>query len=259
MKFDDLDKKMRVFETASDHCVLPGVFMVARIDGRSFSRLTKDTHAFEAPFDVRFRDLMAATTEHLMDCGFQVIYGYTQSDEISLLFAREESTFRRKTRKYNSVLAGEASARFALLLGAHACFDCRICELPNPKLVVDYFRWRSEDAHRNALNAHCYWMLRKKGLDLNAATGRLVGMTTSAKNELLFENGTNFFDLPLWQKRGIGIYWETCEHTGINPLTGGSAVAKRRRLHREMDLPMREHYGLWVEQLLNAADPTRQS
>ncbi|MGH7456108.1 MAG: tRNA(His) guanylyltransferase Thg1 family protein, partial [bacterium] len=85
MKFDDLDAKMRVFETAHDHCVLPGIHIVARLDGRGFTRLTKEVHHFEAPFDERFRDLMLATTEHLMDCGFRMLYGYTQSDEISLL------------------------------------------------------------------------------------------------------------------------------------------------------------------------------
>ena len=34
MKFDDLDAKMRRFEAAHDHCVLPGIFMVAGIDWR---------------------------------------------------------------------------------------------------------------------------------------------------------------------------------------------------------------------------------
>lgn len=53
MKFDELDKKMRVFETAADYCVLPGIFMVARLDGRSFTRLTKEVCQFEAPFDER--------------------------------------------------------------------------------------------------------------------------------------------------------------------------------------------------------------
>ena len=89
MKFEELDDRMRVFETAHDHCVLPGMFMVARLDGRSFTRLTKELHAFDAPFDERVRDLMVATTEHVMDCGFRVVYGFTQSDEISLLFARD--------------------------------------------------------------------------------------------------------------------------------------------------------------------------
>jgi tRNA(His) guanylyltransferase len=49
MKFDDLDKKMRVFETAHDTFVQPEVFIVARIDGRGFTRLTKEVHKFEAP------------------------------------------------------------------------------------------------------------------------------------------------------------------------------------------------------------------
>ena len=163
MKFDDLDKKMRIFETARDHCVIPGLYMVARLDGWGFTRLTKDVYKFEAPFDQTFRDYMVSTAEHLMDCGVNVIYGYTESDEISLLFHPHEDSFARKTRKLNSVLAGEASGKFSLLLGDLACFDCRISQLPTIEFVVDYFRWRSEDAHRNALNAHCYWVLRQAG------------------------------------------------------------------------------------------------
>ena len=41
MNFDDLDKKMRVYEQSIDQSILPDTFMVARLDGRSFSRLTK--------------------------------------------------------------------------------------------------------------------------------------------------------------------------------------------------------------------------
>ena len=85
MKFDELDQVMRVFEAAHDYCVIPGIYMVARIDGRNFTRLTKEVHHFEAPFDERMRDCMVGTTAHLMDCGFRAVYGYTQSDEISYL------------------------------------------------------------------------------------------------------------------------------------------------------------------------------
>jgi tRNA(His) guanylyltransferase len=74
MTFDELDSRMRVFETAADYCVLPDIFMVARLDGRSFTRLTKEVCQFEAPFDARFRDMMVTTTEALMTCGFQVVY-----------------------------------------------------------------------------------------------------------------------------------------------------------------------------------------
>lgn len=63
-----------------------------------------------------------------MDCGFRITYGYTESDEISLLLDVNEATFSRKVRKLNSVLAGEASARFSLILGDVGCFDCRLSE-----------------------------------------------------------------------------------------------------------------------------------
>lgn len=41
MKFDDLDLKMRVYETSHDRCVLPNMYIVARIDGRSFPNSPK--------------------------------------------------------------------------------------------------------------------------------------------------------------------------------------------------------------------------
>lgn len=42
MIFDELDRKMRVYETSADARVLPEIFMVARIDGRGFTRLTRN-------------------------------------------------------------------------------------------------------------------------------------------------------------------------------------------------------------------------
>jgi tRNA(His) guanylyltransferase len=175
MKFDELEKRMRIFETAHDHCVLPGLFMVARIDGRNFTRLTREIHHFDSPFDVRMRDYMVETTIYLLQCGFRIIYGSTQSDEISLLFHPRDETFGRKLRKLNSILAGEASAKFSVLIGDAAAFDCRISQLPQIGDAVDYFRWRSEDAHRNALNGHCYWMRRHQGKSVEAATTYLAG------------------------------------------------------------------------------------
>lgn len=250
MKFDELDEKMRVYEGAHDFCVPPEVYLVARIDGRSFTRLTKETYSFEAPYDPVFRDYMAATVCHLMNCGFRVTYGYTQSDEISLLFHREETLFGRKLRKYQSVLAGEASAKFSLLLGGVAAFDCRVSQLPNKALVTDYFRWRNEDAHRNALNAHCYWMMRKKGKTAAQATAYFAGKSVAEKNEYLFQNGQNFNDVPNWQKRGIGFYWESYGKKGLNPIEGTETRAVRQRIKTDMDLPMKEEYGAFVGQFV---------
>jgi tRNA(His) guanylyltransferase len=241
MRIDDLDGRMRAYETALDPCVLPGVWMVARLDGRSFTRLTKETHPFEAPFDRRFHDYMLQTAEHLMDgCGLKVAYAYVQSDEVSLLFGPGEDGFGRKYRKLLSVLSGEASARFSLLLGSMAVFDCRIAQLPSEESVIDYFRWRAEDALLNARNAHCYWLLRRVGRDAGAADTELRGLSVAGKNELLFENGINFNDLPAWQKRGSGLYWEEYERPGVNPVTGERVAARRRRIHRDLELPVRD-------------------
>lgn len=253
MKFDGLDDKMRVFETGHDLCVLPETYIVARLDGRSFTRLTRERHDFKAPFDERFHDYMVETTAHLMECGFRVIYGYTQSDEISLLFNRDEELFGRKLRKFNSILAGEASAKFSLLVGDLGSFDCRLSQLPNAVLVCDYFRWRNEDAARNALNAHCYWALRKDGSDEKQATQRLRGLSVGDKRELLLRLGINFDDLPNWQKRGVGLYWEEYEKMGANPMTGERTTAVRRRVRKEFDLPMKDEYGQLVADLLDTS------
>lgn len=251
MKFDELDEKMRIFETANDLVVLPGIYMVARLDGRSFTRLTKEVHQFEAPFDARFRDLMLASTEHLMtSCGFNVTYGFTQSDEISLLFALDENGFHRKLRKLHSILSGEASAKFSLLLGAVAVFDCRISQLPSVDHVIDYFRWRNEDAHRNALNAHGYWLLRKQGKSAGEATASMKGLSVAQKNELLYQNGVNFYDLPLWQKQGSGLCWEEYERPAENPKTGEKVVARRRRVRRDLELPMKDDYSTFLRTLI---------
>lgn len=250
MKFDDLDKRMRVYETAHDFCVLPGMYMVARIDGRNFTRLTKEKQPFEAPFDLRFRDLMVETTKHLMNCGFKVIYGYTESDEISLLFAPEEKVFGRKIRKYNSILAGEASAKFSLLLNDLAVFDARISQLPLKEDVVDYFRWRNEDAFRNALNAHCYWMLRKEGMNAKTATQEMQGLSVGAKNELLFQNGINFNNLPAWQKRGVGLYWIAYEQAAVNKKTGQKQTTTRRKIKIDDKLPMKDEYSAFIAAIL---------
>jgi tRNA(His) 5'-end guanylyltransferase len=247
MKFDEIDKRMRVFETAHDHRVMPGIFIVVRVDGRNFTRLTRETHRFEAPFDVRFRDYMIATLEHLMNCGFRVVYGYTQSDEISLLLHQDEETFGRKTRKLESILAGEASARFSLALGDVAVFDARVSQLPSLDLVVAYFRWRSQDAHRNALNGHCYWALRNQGRTAREATDSLLGLSVAAKNEFLFQvKHVNFNDVPRWQKAGVGLTWEDYDKAAVNPLTGETSTATRRRIHRHFDLPIEDEYSEFV-------------
>ena len=251
MRFDDFDKKMRVYEEAIDQKILSDFYIVARLDGRSFTKLTKETIKYETPFDINFSTLMVDTTKELMTgSGFRIIYGYTQSDEISLLFAEDESTFGRKVRKINTTLAGEASASISLTLGIKATMDCRVVPLPNVDRICDYFVWRQEDAARNALNSWCYWTLRKNGYSVGKATSELNGKTVEFKNELLFRYGINFNDLPDWQKRGVGIYPKEVEKEGCNPITKEKVMAKRKQLFVDQHLFRGLDYRKFIEKLL---------
>ncbi|HEY9046480.1 MAG TPA: tRNA(His) guanylyltransferase Thg1 family protein [Ohtaekwangia sp.] len=250
MKFDILDKKMRAFETSMDQRIIPDVYMVARLDGRGFTRLTKELLLLEKPFDVTFRDAMITTAKGLADCGFKVRYAYTESDEISLLLDRSENGFDRKTRKLGSILAGEASARFTLAMGAIGVFDCRIIPLPTDALVIDYFRWRAEDANRNALNAWCYWKLREKGFSVYDATSQLSGRSVSEKNEILFHLGINYNDLPAWQKRGVAFYYDMVEKTSFNPVKNEPVVSFKKQWKVDCDLPMNDAYDQLLKDVL---------
>ncbi len=246
MQYDDFDRKMRIYEESLDQYILPDMYIVARLDGRSFTRLTKDVCKFEAPFDEKFRDLMIVTVKSIMECGFRIVYGYTESDEISILFHPDDSTFGRKVRKINTTLAGEASAAFSMALGKVATFDCRVVPLPNKDRVADYFIWRQEDSHRNSLNAHCYWALRKEGRGQAEATKELEGKTVAYKNELLFQKGINYNDLPGWQKKGVGVYFKDTVKDGFNPIKNENVMAIRRELYSDFDIPFGEEYKKFV-------------
>ena len=38
MNFNDLDKKMRVYEQSIDQVIVPGEYLVARLDGNRFTK-----------------------------------------------------------------------------------------------------------------------------------------------------------------------------------------------------------------------------
>lgn len=254
MDFDTLDQQMRRFEQSLDRTMLEGIYVVARLDGHGFTRLTKKEWNLEAPFDIRFRDAMVETTKHLMDCGFRMIYGYTQSDEISLLFHLKDDAFGRKERKWVSLLASEASVAFSMHTGRAAVFDNRLVPLPSEENVVDYFRWRQEDAHRNSLNSHCYWCLRKEGMSADKAQERMSGISNGEKNEILFERGINYNDLPLWQKRGVGMYYRDEQRQGYNPKTKETTLCMRRALHVDMELPMGQDYAQLITTIVDESN-----
>jgi len=134
--------KMKAFEAAMDQVVAPEMYIVARLNvmGQCDPQL----------------DAMIETTHHLMTCGFNVTYANTTMSEISLLFDLHESSFGRKTNKFNSILASEGSAKLTQVTDELAVLDCRTVALPNKTLVVEYFNWRAA-LSKTSLRAWSYW------------------------------------------------------------------------------------------------------
>ena len=229
---------MREFEASLDVCVPAGSYMVARLDGHGFSKMTKRLK-FEKPFDPRFHALMLHVLRGLMEkANLHIVYGYTQSDEISLLFAADEQSYDRKTRKFNSLLAGYASA-FAteylvkeMGVAEPIVFDCRLIPLPTPEDVCDYFVWRKEDSERNALNGYCYWMLRQKdNRSARYAASTMENKSIAWKRNLLRKRFDTYFDdAPAWERHGCGMYFTTVTSDGYNPVTKEHVTCERRRL-----------------------------
>jgi len=102
MKRKDLEARMRSLEWFHRERVLPGLWVIVRLDGRAFGRFT--AAPFEKPFDPRVCDLMCDTARALL-IDFQGLYAYTMSDEISLLLPPEWGLFARVAEKIISISA----------------------------------------------------------------------------------------------------------------------------------------------------------
>ncbi|MFZ6759769.1 hypothetical protein ACO0K9_21395 [Undibacterium sp. Ji50W] len=117
---------------------------------------------------------------------------------------------------------------------------------------MDYFRWRNEDAHRNALNAHCYWQLRKEGKSQNETTSFIEGKSLAEKEALLQSRGIDFKTLPLWQKRGTGLYMVDEEKIGFNPKENREVVSTRKVLKTDYELPQGDAYSEFLWHLISS-------
>lgn len=250
---DEFERRMRALECYHALRVPPGAWIVLRLDGRGFSRFTESR--FDKPFDPKFHELMVRTGRALLT-EFQGVYAYTESDEISLLLPPGWDLFDRELEKMLSIAASIATATFSLACGEAGQFDCRACVAGERGLVVDYFQWRQADATRCALNGWCYWLLRKSGASAARATAQLTGGSVAFKNELLFSNGINFNNVPAWQRRGTGLYWERYDKQGYNPKRKQTVTVQRRRIKVDEELPMKAEYGRFLKALIREATKT---
>ena len=211
---DALGDRMKDFEShETARRFLPGLPVYARIDGRGFSKFTK---GMERPFDARMSAAMIQTTKDLVENTHARI-GYTQSDEISLVWQAESYDsgifFNGKVQKMCSNLASEATMAFVLallqvgmgdLLGRRPKFDCRVFQLPSQVEAANMFLWRNQDATKNAISMAARHHYPHKALD------RKNG---SEMQEMLFAKDVNFNNYPPGFKRGTWVRRATVERS----------------------------------------------
>lgn len=210
---DNFGDRMKMYEALeTDRRLMPLLPIYVRIDGRCFSNFT---HGMERPFDKRMSDCMVAVTKTLVEKTHARI-GYTQSDEISLVYLNEdpkgEVLFGGKVHKVVSVLAGMATAAFCVEAAGHwpdrvadmlPHFDARAFSLPNKTEAANAVLWREQDATKNAISMAARSMF---------SHSRLQNKSGSEMQEMMFqEKGVNFNDYPPFFKRGTFVRRENYE------------------------------------------------
>jgi len=155
---DEFGDRMKAYEAVETSRRLdPRLPIYARIDGRAFSRFTR---GMSRPFDVAMSSAMIETTKHLVEQTHARI-GYTQSDEISLIWLAEgensDVLFSGKVLKMTSVLASMAAAKFARVCPEGyedrlPHFDCRVFQLPSKDEGANAILWRALDCRKNAIS-----------------------------------------------------------------------------------------------------------
>lgn len=196
---DNFGDRMKAYEaTETDRRFIPLLPIYARIDGRCFSSFTR---GMNRPYDMAMSRMMIETTKYLVEETHARI-GYTQSDEISLVWVQEsydsEVFFCGKVQKMVSVLASLATAKFNSLCSDDLrqklpTFDCRVFQLPNRVEAANAFLWREKDATKNAISMAARSFYSHK---------QLHGKSSAEMQEMIFQKGQNFNDYPIFFKRG---------------------------------------------------------
>jgi tRNA(His) guanylyltransferase len=200
---DSLGDRIKRYEEAeTGRRFMPLLPLYARIDGRSFSRLTKN---MTRPYEPNMSRVMIETTKYLVE-ETNASVGYTQSDEISLAWRNDNPNsqmfFDGKVFKITSVLAAMATARFNQLAvvalpyhmkGQLPVFDCRAFQLPNLDEAANAILWRVQDATKNSISmaARAYF-----------SHNELQNKSGAMKQEMLFQQGVNWNDYPQFFKEG---------------------------------------------------------
>lgn len=196
---DALGDRLKGYEEAAEGARLDvSLPIYARIDGRSFSKFTR---GMDRPYDEVMSTAMIDTMRGLVDKTHARL-GYTQSDEISLVFQTDnpegDTIFNGRQQKLVSVLASMATAIFTDAIPRSWAerlphFDCRVCQLPSKTEAANMFLWRWKDATKNAIQ-----MVAQE----NFSPKQLHGKHGGDMIEMLREKGIEFANFPAFFRRG---------------------------------------------------------
>lgn len=214
VKKDSLGDRMKRYERVSKTTLVSRMPVVIRLDGCHFHTFTK---GFDKPFDAVLMKTMQATMKYLCEHIQGCVFGYTQSDEITLILVdykniNSSAWFDNEVQKMCSVassmatlafntyfkiyMEGENAAfypRYVSAIAGGAYFDCRVFNVPQDD-VCNCVIWRQQDATRNSIEALAQANFPHKELQ-NLNCNKL-------QDKLFLEKGINWNSLEISKKRG---------------------------------------------------------
>ena len=244
--------RMREYEHVTRTYLPRRIPAIIRVDGKAFHSFTK---GLEKPFDNFFRNVMQLTMQYMCENIQGCMFGYTQSDEISLLLTDYETIatdawFDYNIQKMCSVSASMATLAFnrfwvekfqmriddldeeAWSAGTSymvdiiqpkmftAMFDARVFSIPKDE-VCNYFIWRQQDATRNSIATVGQTYFGQK--DLN-------GRSQNEIQEMLWQqHGINWNAYPIAYRRGACCSKVLRETPMENPRNPGKEIVVARR------------------------------
>lgn len=209
---DVLGDRMKAFEgIESNRRAVKGQPLCARLDGRSFHRFTQ---GLRRPYDIGLSSLMIDTTKHLVE-ETQALIGYTQSDEISLVwYVPEESCsqylFDGRFQKLASILSAYATGFFVSKLstaipeksGQIPLFDCRVWQVPSLIEAYETLYWREKDAIKNSITM---------AASAHYSHKQLQGVNGVTKKDMLQKIDHPYETMPAFFRRGTYVQRVTVE------------------------------------------------
>ncbi|CAO1623543.1 unnamed protein product [Sympodiomycopsis kandeliae] len=219
--------------------VLPGVYMVVRIDGKGFHKFS-EAHNFVKPNDVNALELMNRSALYVCEqLRGEVTLAFGESDEYSFLLKKSCRLYNRRSSKILTYIVSLFTSSYVFNwskflpntdLKYPPTFDGRIILYPTTDNIRDYFSWRQADTHINNLYNTIFWALVQDGhKSEREAHAILKGSVSSEKNEMLFSKfGINYSKLPAVFRKGTTIAWVQDEDELIDV---GKATAEKLADH----------------------------